>query len=78
MFVLSKRNIEIPAPGGSKSIRLRRGEMSDLPDWALQTSYCQELISDGKLVLSGKSDVQRRQRQKRKCGHAAARKSPEE
>ena len=56
MFVLSKRNIKIPAPVGSKSIRLRRGEMSDLPDWALQTSYCQGLISDGKLVLSGKSD----------------------
>lgn len=29
MFVLSKRNIEIPAPGGSKSIRRCRGEMSD-------------------------------------------------
>lgn len=56
MFVLSKRNIVIPAPDGSIAVRLARGQMATVPDWAAETPYFHALVSDGKLVPSGKSD----------------------
>ena len=37
MFVLSKRNIVIPAPDGSAAVRLARGQMRTVPDWAADT-----------------------------------------
>lgn len=56
MFVLSKRNIVLPSPDGSAAVRLRRGDMADLPDWAANTEYFQGLVADGKLVVTGKDD----------------------
>lgn len=56
MFVLSKRNIEIPASDGSAVIRLRAGVMATVPDWVAETSYFKALVADGKVVPSGKSD----------------------
>ena len=56
MLVLSKRNIVIPAPDGSTSVRLRAGLMETAPDWAVKTPYFQALVADGKIVPSGKSD----------------------
>ena len=56
MFVLSKRNIILPSPDGSTAVRLRRGDLVDLPDWAAKTDYCQALVADGKIVPSGRSD----------------------
>ena len=56
MLVLSKRNIIIPAPDGSTSVRLRAGLMETVPDWAVKTPYFQALVADGKIVPSGRSD----------------------
>lgn len=56
MFVLAKRNIVIPAPDGSTSVRLARDSMCTIPDWAAKTAYFQALVADGKIVPSGKSD----------------------
>ena len=56
MFVLSKRNIVIPAPDGSTAVALRRDVMTEIPDWASKTAYFQELVVDGKIVPSGISD----------------------
>ena len=56
MFVVSKRNIEIPAPDGSAVVRLRAGLMETVPDWAAKTAYFQALVKDGKIVPSGISD----------------------
>lgn len=56
MLVLSKRNIVIPAPGGSTSVRLRAGLMETVPDWAANTEYFKALVADGKVVPSGRSD----------------------
>lgn len=56
MFVLPKRNIEVPAPDGSAVIRLRAGVMAAVPDWATETGYFKALVADGKIVPSGKSD----------------------
>ena len=56
MFVLPKRNIEIPAPDGSAVVRLRAGVMATVPDWAAETGYFKALVADGKLVPSSKSD----------------------
>lgn len=56
MFVLPKRNIEIPAPDGSTAVRLARGQMSTVPDWAVDTPYFKALVADGKVVPSGTSD----------------------
>ena len=36
MFVLSKRNIVIPAPDGSAAVRLRAGMMETVPGWAAE------------------------------------------
>lgn len=56
MFVLSKRNIVIPAPDGSAYVRLRAGMMETVPDWAAKTAYFKALAADGKIVPSGTSD----------------------
>ena len=56
MFVLSKRNIVIPAPDGTTSVRLRAGLMETVPDWAAETDYFRALVADGKIVPSGTSD----------------------
>ena len=56
MFVVSKRNIEIPAPDGSTVVRLRAGLMETVPDWAVNTEYFKALVGDGKIVPSNKSD----------------------
>lgn len=56
MFVLSKRNVIIPAPDGSTAVALRRDVMTDIPEWAAQTNYFQALVRDGKIVPTGTSD----------------------
>ena len=56
MLVVSKRNIEIPAPDGSTVVRLRAGLMETVPDWAVKTPYFQALAADGKIVPSDTSD----------------------
>lgn len=56
MLVLSKRNIVIPAPDGSTSVRLRAGLMEIIPDWAANTPYFRALVADGKIVPSDTSD----------------------
>lgn len=56
MLVLSKRNIIIPAPDGSASVRLRAGLMETVPDWAAKTPYFRALVRDGKIVPSDRSD----------------------
>lgn len=56
MFVLSKRNIIIPAPNGSTAVRLAREQLAEVPDWAAKTDYFQALVKDGKIVLTDKSD----------------------
>ena len=38
MFVLSKRNIVIPAPDGSAAVRLRAGMMETVPGRAAETA----------------------------------------
>lgn len=56
MFVLSKRNIVIPGPDGSAAVRLARGQMRTVPDWAADTPYFKALVADGKLVPTGTGD----------------------
>ena len=56
MLVFSKRNIILPAPDGSTAVRLRRGEVREIPDWAAKTAYFSALAADGKLVSTGKAD----------------------
>ena len=56
MFVLSKRNVIIPAPDGSTAVALRRDVMTNIPEWAAQTGYFQALVRDGKIVPTGTSD----------------------
>ena len=56
MFVLPKRNIILPSPDGSVSVRLARDVMTNVPDWATETGYFQALVRDGKVVPSGRSD----------------------
>ena len=56
MFVLSKRNIILPSPDGSVSVRLARDGMCAIPDWAAETAYFKALVADGKIVPAGMID----------------------
>lgn len=56
MFVLSKRNIILTSADGSQSIRVPRDYVGEIPDWAAKTSYFSDLVKDGKLVVTTKSD----------------------
>lgn len=56
MFVLSKRNIDLPAPDGGAVVHLRRGQMMDVPAWAVETGYFKALVTDGKIVPSATTD----------------------
>ena len=58
MLVLSKRNIVIPAPDGSTSVRVRRDFLGEVPDWAAETEYFRALVADGKIVPTGKRDAE--------------------
>lgn len=83
MFVMSNRNVIIPSPDGSESVRLRRGQMGNVPDWAAKTAYFKALVADGKLVVSDSSkdkdqEKARREAEKaRKAAERAARKAAE-
>lgn len=55
MFIVSNRNIVIPGPAGTEPCRLARGYVGPVPDWVPKTPYFKALVSDGKIVLSGKS-----------------------
>ena len=54
MFVLSKRNVDLPGPGGV--VHLSRGQLADVPSWAVDTAYFKALVADGKIVPSATSD----------------------
>lgn len=56
MFVLAKRNIILPGPEGKQALRLRRGMVEHLPDWAAETDYFKALAADGKIAVSGAKD----------------------
>ena len=77
-LVLSKRNIIIPAPDGSTSVRLRAGLMETVPDWAVKTEYFQALVADGKLVPSGTSDKETQAADEKKVKTRRGRNTTEE
>ena len=54
MFVLSKRNVDLPGPGGV--VHLSRGQLADVPSWAADTAYFKALVAYGKIVPSATSD----------------------
>ena len=54
--MLPKRNIILPSPDGSTSVRLVRDVMTNVPDWATETGYFQALVREGKIVVTGKAD----------------------
>lgn len=56
MFVMSKRNIILPSPDGTASVRLVRDFIGEIPEWAAQTEYYRALVADGKIVPTSKSD----------------------
>ena len=65
MFVLSKRNIVIPAPDGSAAVRLRAGMMETVPGWAAETDYFRAMSEMEKLcppVLPTGRDRKRRRK----------------
>ena len=78
MLVLSKRNIVIPAPDGSTSVRLRAGLMETVPDWAANTEYFKALVADGKVVPSGRSDKEAQAASEKKVKTRRGRETTEE
>lgn len=50
MFIFSKRNIILPSPDGSQSVRVKQDFVGEIPDWAAETQYFRDLVADGKIV----------------------------
>lgn len=51
MFVLSKRNVILPSPDGSKKVTVKRDFVGEIPDWAAETDYFRALVADGKISV---------------------------
>lgn len=51
MFIMSKRNIELPSADSSKTYKVARDYVGNIPDWACGTPYFQALVKDGKIVV---------------------------
>lgn len=51
MFIMSKRNIELPSPDGRQKHVVKKGFMGDIPGWAAETPYFRALVEDGKIVV---------------------------
>ena len=49
MFIASKRNIILPSADGSKSFRVQKDYIGEIPDWAADTPYFRALVADGKI-----------------------------
>lgn len=58
MFIMSKRNIELPSPDGRRRHAVKKGFIGDIPDWAAGTPYFRALVKDGKIVVpDSKKDI---------------------
>lgn len=83
-FVVSNRNIVIPSPDGRERVKLPKGFMGAVPDWASETAYFKALVADGKLIVSdSKSDKDLERERKaaekaRKKAEETARRAAEE
>ena len=66
MFVLSKRNIILQTPDGCETVRLARGSLCQVPEWAAETAYFQDLVRDGKVVPTGTSDKEEQKADEKK------------
>lgn len=87
-FVVSNRNIVIPSPDGRERVKLPRGFMGAVPDWAAKTDYFKALVADGKLIVSeSKSDkslererkaAEKARREAEKAAREAAERAQEE
>lgn len=51
MFIMAKRNIELPSADGLQKHKVARGFIGEIPDWACDTPYFQALVKDGKIVI---------------------------
>ena len=57
MFVLAKRNIIIPSTEpGIQPVALKKDGFADVPAWAESSPYFQALVSDGKLIVTDRTD----------------------
>ena len=54
MFILSKRNVIIPGPDGG--YRILKDYIGQVPDWVGRTPYFAQLVKDGKIVVTEKTD----------------------
>lgn len=52
MVIVAKRSILLPSADRSKVFPVTRGWMGEVPDWASSTPYFQELVADGKIIVS--------------------------
>ena len=76
-FVVSNRNIVIPSPDGRERVKLPRGFMGAVPDWAPKTDYFKALVADGKLIVSESKSDKDLERE-RKAAEKARKKAEEE
>ena len=51
MFIMARRNIELPSSDSTQIHRVAKGFVGDIPDWAADTAYFRALVEDGKIVV---------------------------
>lgn len=51
MFIMSRRNIELPCKDGAQIHRVAKDFVGEIPDWAAGTPYFRALVADGKIVV---------------------------
>lgn len=55
MFIMSKRNVELPSRDGTQTHKVEKDFIGTIPDWAARTPYFEALVKDGKIVLPASS-----------------------
>ena len=78
VFVMSNRNIVIPSPDGKEFVRLNRGGLCQVPDWAAKTAYFKALAQDGKMVVSENKKDKDQESKSRKGRRSAGQESAKE
>lgn len=56
MVVLSKYKIMLHSDDYKEKFLLNKDYIGEVPEWVENTAYFHELVADGKVVVTGKSD----------------------
>lgn len=56
MIIMCKRNVIIPSPDGITGKYIPKDYIGQIDDWVTKTKYFDELVKDGKIVITGSTN----------------------